>query len=286
LKKRGCSTEHPFLFYICNKYAGMNNYKALIIDDEHFAQQGLKKIIQHALPDFFISIDTANSVKEGVKKIKGNQPDIVFLDIQMPDEFGFKLFDYFDDISFDVIFTTAHSDYILQAVNQWGCLGYLMKPISILDLKVLLNRFVERQNQMNQTKESTSIKEEDEQELEMDKLKDIFKNEHGIIFIPSITEVLVLKIVDIIYCKADDSYCTIYTKEDTYMVTKTLKEVENLIDQTNFFRVNRSYLVNINFAKKFDKRNNVLILNCDPKGGESTLPVTSLGYKILSNVVS
>jgi len=101
----------------------MNHYKALIIDDEHFAQQGLKKIIQHALPDFFVSIDTANSVKEGVEKIKENQPDIVFLDIQMPEEFGFKLFDYFDDITFDVIFTTAHSDYILEAVNQWGCLG-------------------------------------------------------------------------------------------------------------------------------------------------------------------
>ena len=95
-----------------------------------------------------------------------------------------------------------------------------------------------------------------------------------------------LKIDEIIYCKADDSYCTIFTKEDSYMVTKTLKEVENLIGQTNFFRVNRSYLVNINFAKKFDKRNNTLVLNCVPKNGEVNLPVTSLGYKILSNVVS
>ena len=71
----------------------MKTYKALIIDDEHFAQQGLKKIIQHALPDFFMSIDTASSVKEGVEIIKQIKPDIVFLDIQMPDEFGFKLFD-------------------------------------------------------------------------------------------------------------------------------------------------------------------------------------------------
>lgn len=264
----------------------MNHYKALIIDDEHFAQQGLKKIIQHALPDFFVSIDTANSVKEGVEKIKDNQPDIVFLDIQMPEEFGFKLFDYFDDITFDVIFTTAHSDYILEAVNQWGCLGYLMKPISISDLKVLLNRFVERQNQKKTTKEVVNISDDFEDEVETDNLKDVFKNEHGIIFIPSITEVLVLKIEDIIYCKADDSYCTIFTEKEAYMVTKTLKEVENLIDQTNFFRVNRSYLVNINFAKKFDKRNNLLILNCHPKDGESNLPVTSLGYKILSNVVA
>ena len=96
----------------------MKNYKALIIDDEHFAQQGLKKIIQHALPNFFISIDTASSVKEGVDLINEINPDIVFLDIQMPNEFGFKLFDYFDEITFDVIFTTAHSYYIMQAVNQ------------------------------------------------------------------------------------------------------------------------------------------------------------------------
>ncbi|WP_314241277.1 LytTR family DNA-binding domain-containing protein [Empedobacter tilapiae] len=264
----------------------MNNYKALIIDDEHFAQQGLKKVIQHALPDFFVSIDTASSVKEGVEKIKENKPDIVFLDIQMPEEFGFKLFDYFNDISFDVIFTTAHSDYILQAVNQWGCLGYLMKPISISDLKILLQRFEERQNDINRSNKIEIIKEDSEEEVDTENLKEIFKNEHGIIFIPSITEVLVLKINEIIYCKADDSYCTIYTKDDTFMITKTLKEVENLINQTNFFRVNRSYLVNINFAKKIDKRNNQLILNCSPKGGEINLPVTSLGYKILSNVVS
>lgn len=275
-----------FFVYICIKYAKMDNYKALIIDDEHFSQQGLKKIIQHALPNFFKLIDTASSVKEGVEKIKENQPDIVFLDIQMPDEYGFKLFDYFDDITFDVIFTTAHSDYILQAVNQWGCLGYLMKPIAISDLKILLNRFVERQSQLNHNNEVVNVNDDFEEEVETENLKDTFKNEHGIIFIPSITEVLVLKIDDIIYCKADDSYCTIFTKDDAYMVTKTLKEVENLIDQTNFFRVNRSYLVNINFAKKFDKRNNVLILACKPKEGESNLPVTSLGYKIVSNVVS
>ena len=264
----------------------MKTYKALIIDDEHFAQQGLKKIIQHALPNFFISIDTASSVKEGVDLINEINPDIVFLDIQMPNEFGFKLFDYFDEITFDVIFTTAHSDYILQAVNQWGCLGYLMKPIAISELKTLLNRFEERQNSFKKTENSSPILDDIEDDLSDEDLKNIFKNEHGIIFIPSITEVLVIKIDEIIYCKADDSYCTIFTKDDAYMVTKTLKEVESLINQTNFFRVNRSYLVNINFAKKFDKRNNVLILNCEPKDGEISLPVTSLGYKILSNVIS
>ncbi len=263
----------------------MKHYKALIIDDEHFAQQGLKKIIQHAFPDFFMSIDTASSVKEGVQIIQEIKPDIVFLDIQMPDEFGFKLFEYFNEINFDVIFTTAHSDYVLQAVNQWGCLGYLMKPISISDLKVLLNRFIDRQKLIPITDDFSKFIEEIEEEPKID-LKNTFKKVHGIIFISSITEVLVLKIDEIIYCKADDNYCTIYTKDDVFMVTKTLKEVENLIDQTNFFRVNRSYLVNIYFAKKFDKRNNILMLNCQPKDGEVNLPVTTLGYKILSNVVS
>ena len=264
----------------------MKNYKALIIDDEHFAQQGLKKIIQHALPNFFISIDTASSVKEGVDLINEINPDIVFLDIQMPNEFGFKLFDYFDEITFDVIFTTAHSDYILQAVNQWGCLGYLMKPIAISDLKILMNRFVERQNIVPKSITEIEKIEEVEDEISNNDLKNQLKNEHGIIFIPSITEVLVLKIDEIIYCKADDSYCTIYTKDASFMVTKTLKEVEGLINKINFLRINRSYLVNINFANKFDKRKNILILNCHPYEGENTLPVTTLGYKILANVVS
>ena len=149
-----------------------------------------------------------------------------------------------------------------------------------------MNRFVERQNIVPKSIIEIEKIEEVEDEISNNDLKNQLKNEHGIIFIPSITEVLVLKIDEIIYCKADDSYCTIYTKDASFMVTKTLKEVEGLINKINFLRINRSYLVNINFANKFDKRKNILILNCHPHEGENTLPVTTLGYKILANVVS
>lgn len=264
----------------------MKSYKALIIDDEHYAQEGLKKIIERIFPGLFISIDLASSVRDGVDKIKNINPDIVFLDIYMPDEYGFKLFDYFDERSFEVIFTTAHSDYVLQAVNQWGCLGYLMKPIVIDELKTLVHRFESKQINPTNRKESSFIKEDLDEGLSNDNLKYCFKNDYGIILISTITEVFVIKIEEIVYCKADDSYCTIYTKDKAYVVTKTLKEVESLIDQTNFFRINRSYLLNINFAKRIDKRNNILELNFTPETGEKNLPVTTLGYKNLSNVVS
>lgn len=264
----------------------MRDYKVLIIDDEHFAKEGLKKIIERIFPNFFLSIDLASSVREGVEKIKIDNPDIVFLDVHMPDEYGFKLFDYFDEVSFEVIFTTAHSDYVLQAVNQWGCLGYLMKPIVIDELKTLIHRFENRRNNSLEIKDELVFKEDVEEGITNDNLKYCFKNDHGIILISTITEVFVIKIEEIVYCKADDSYCTIYTIEKAYVVTKTLKDVESLIDQANFFRINRSYLVNINFAKRIDKRNNILELDCVPETGEKNLPVTTLGYKNLSNVVS
>jgi len=264
----------------------MKSYKVLIIDDEYFAQEGLKKIIEHIFPDFFLSIDLAISVRDGVEKIKNNNPDLVFLDIHMPDEYGFKLFDFFDEISFEVIFTTAHSEYVLQAVNQWGCLGYLMKPIVIDELKTLIHRFENKRNNPLEINNQFLLKEDLDEGLTNANLKYSFKNEHGIILISTITEVFVIKIEEIVYCKADDSYCTIYTKDKAFVVTKTLKDVEFLINQSIFFRINRSYLVNINFAKRIDKRNNILELNCIPDSGEKNLPVTTLGYKNLSNVVS
>ncbi|WP_322969676.1 LytR/AlgR family response regulator transcription factor [Faecalibacter sp. LW9] len=116
-------------------------FKALIIVDEFPAQEGLNKLIHHSKLELFKEILVASSVNEGVELIREHQPELMFLDINMLNEYGVKLFDYFDKISFDVIFTTAHSDYIMDSINNWGCLGYLIKPISILELKNVLHRF-------------------------------------------------------------------------------------------------------------------------------------------------
>lgn len=264
----------------------MKQFKALIIDDEHFAQEGLKKLIQHRFSDNFHQIDAVESVKKGVEYILQESPDLIFLDIHMPDQYGFKLFDYFDQLKAEVIFTTAHSDYLLEAVNQWGCSGYLMKPIMLKDLDLVIGRFIKKTEQNNLGKELEAEVECETEDQFFKGLKTSLKKDKNIVFLPTLNEIIILNINDIIYCQADDSYCNVYTCEKTYTFSKSLKEIEKIIDSEHFFRVNRSYLVNISYAKKYDKRNNVLILSCSSVSEPIIVPVTQLGAKLMMNVSS
>ena len=261
-------------------------YKAIIIDDEFFAQEGLKKLIELAVPHFFSSINVASSLNEGVELIRTIQPDIVFLDIHMPNEYGFKIFDYFDHINFEVVFTTAHSNYVMEAVNQWGCLGYLMKPISISDLKLVLSRFEEKKRIVTQETNRDSLDDLDEIP-DSNHLKRVLNQQNGILLFSSVNEINFIKIDEILYCKASDNYCDIVTVNKSYTISKPLKEIEKAIDRELFVRTHRSYLVNLSFVNRLDRRNNVLILKKNSLDEEDILvPVTASGLKILTNVVS
>lgn len=261
-------------------------YKAIIIDDEFFAQEGLKKLIDLAVPNFFSTINVASSLNEGIELIRDIKPDIVFLDINMPNEFGFKIYDYFDVIDFEIIFTTAHANYVMDAVNQWGCLGYLMKPVSISDLKTVLNRFSEKKKNQFISDNHTEV-EITEEHPEIINLKNTLNKENGILLFSSVNEINFIKIDEIIYCKAADNYCDIITKYRSYTISKPLKEIEKSINNNAFIRTHRSYLVNLNFAMRLDRKNNILVLrkNCN-EDEDIIIPLTASGLKILTNVVS
>lgn len=279
-----------FFVYICLTFIQIiTMYKALIIDDEYYAQEGLKKLIAHTAPNLFSNIYVAESVNQGVELIGEFKPDLVFLDIHMPNEYGFKLFDYFDDINFEVIFTTAHSNYVLEAVNQWGCLGYLMKPISISDLEFVLNRFKQVYSQkknslLNGIEEAINSDEIDD----TNNIKTSLNQENGILLFSSVNELSFIKIDDIIYCKAADNYCEIYTSTKSFTISKPLKEIEKSICRNSFIRVHRSFLVNLEYAVRLDKRNNTLIVQNSNSDNEIEIliPVTASGLKILMNAVS
>jgi len=258
-------------------------YKALIIDDEFHAQEGLKKLIEITFPTLFDHIYVADSVNEGVNVIRKHHPDLIFLDINMPNEYGFKLFDYFDTINFEVIFTTAHSNYVMDAVNQWGCLGYLMKPVSISDLKLVLNRFKEVSKSKNTTLEISNFSDEVEDHPE---IKTTLNQENGILLFSAVNEINFIKINEIIYCKAADNYCEIYLQRKTITISKPLKEIERAINRNFFVRVHRSYLVNMDFVERLDRKNNTLIVCNNFNSEEILIPVTASGIKILTNAIS
>ena len=260
---------------------------ALIIDDEFHAQEGLKRLIQLTFPSLLDQIFLADSVDQGVEIIRQNKPDLIFLDIHLQNEYGFKLFDYFDEIDFEVVFTTAHSNYVMEAVNQWGCLGYLMKPVSISDLKFVIARFKDVFQAKQTDKETVSDLILNDEVDENKEIKATLNQENGILLFSSVNEINFIKVKEIIYCKADDNYCEINTIKKTYTISRPLKEVEKAINRNSFVRVHRSYLVNMEFAERLDKKSNTLFL-CKTKdcNEEVLIPVTASGIKILMNAIS
>lgn len=261
-------------------------YTAIIIDDEYLAQEVLKKLIQRFFPGKFEGIYCANSVNEGVELIRKHNPDLVFLDIHMPNEYGFQLFDYFDEIKFEVVFSTAHSNYVMEAVNKWGCLGYLMKPVSINDLKIVIDRFETRFAVKSQTETKVNDVVTVESNSQPNVVKSALNEDHGILLFSTSNEIIFIKIADIIYCKADDNYCEIYTINKMYTISKPLKEIEKSINKTSFVRIHRSYLVNLDYSKRLDKKNNILILSSPHNEEEILIPATASGLKILMNAIS
>ena len=124
----------------------------IIIDDEKNAREALSKIIERYLNTKIKILYAADSVKEGVFAINKYNPDIVFLDIEMPEENGFKLFDYFDIYNFEVIFTTAYKQYAIDAI-KFAALDYLLKPINYIDLRDVLTRLEKKQNSSSNTEQ-------------------------------------------------------------------------------------------------------------------------------------
>ncbi|AJH15962.1 LytR/AlgR family response regulator transcription factor [Myroides profundi] len=208
----------------------MNELVVLVVDDEPKVAEVLKTIIEKKVVYHErIVVHTAHSVQEAVKEVNAILPDIVFLDIHMPEEDGFELFNYVDQSTFEVVFTTAYDQYAIEAINKYDCLKYILKPIGIQDVQNVFDKYKELEGYHYFYK--------------------IIKNNQ---------KRYIVRVEDIVYCKAADNYCEIYLKDQKYLVSKTLKNVEDKIKHKNFKRVNRSYLVNVDHIDYIDKDTNVI----------------------------
>ena len=213
----------------------------IIIDDERKARESFKKIIQRYFDDKLEVMALCESVKDGVVAINKYNPNIVFLDIQMPDENGFKLFDYFDKLNFEVIFTTAYNQYALDAI-KYSALDYLLKPINYIDLNDAIKRY-ENHEFLKSKQERIDIL--------------ISNMNMGIsikskVAIPTLAGYQMEKINNIIYCEADRNYTKIHLINEKYvLVSKTLGYVEDLLPEEVFFRIHKTYLLNLNYVDKY-----------------------------------
>ena len=188
--------------------------KTLIIDDEHNASEFLEKMLKRYFPNRFHICKTCDSVDEAVKQIEECQPELVFLDIQMPQKNGFELFKEIRDINFEVIFTTAHSEYAIEAIKR-SALDYLLKPINYIDLIGAINRF-DLKNKKGKQEKQLDLLLENLESGETAHKKIAISTETGIEF---------LKFNTIIYLEAQSNYTKFYlTNNSTLTTSKTLKK--------------------------------------------------------------
>lgn len=214
--------------------------KAVIIDDEEKSRENLKILIEEFCSNVQV-MALAKSVSEGIEAIESNKPDLIFLDIQMQKETGFDLLSTIRKIDFEIIFTTAHSEYAIDAI-KFAAIDYLLKPIDINDLKQAIKR-VEKKLTTTNFKEQFDILLQNFRADNSDSFKLAIPSTDGLIFI---------SIKEIIYCEALSNYTKIHMKDGKFhLISKTLKEYESLLANYHFFRIHHAYLINTKEIKKY-----------------------------------
>lgn len=234
--------------------------KTIIVDDEYNAREFLEQLLLRYFPDKFLVLAKCESADDALIAIENFNPELVFLDIQMPNKNGFELIKSLKTINFEVIFTTAHSEFGIDVVKA-SALDYLLKPISYLDLLEAIKKYVSKQYKASQLDRLTLLIENiDFGSSEYHKIA--FQTETGFEFV---------KVNSILYCEAESNYTkVVFLEGKKITLTKTLKLVEELLPINIFKRIHRSYLVNINYVNRFNKTNDYYV---ELTNGES-LPVS------------
>ena len=211
---------------------------SIIVEDEETSREILRNYLKKYCPNVNI-LGEASNVEEALVLIRNNDLDLVFLDVEMPYGNAFDLLDKVGDVDFETVFVTAYNNYAVEALNAHASY-YLMKPISIDELIKAIDYV-------------TEIKTKEEA-LQDQVLVPKTNAVSGKITIPQQDGFEIINTADILYCKADDNYTEIYLNTNKKkVVSKTLKYFEDALNDTNFARVHKSYLVNVNEIVKYVK---------------------------------
>lgn len=245
--------------------------RVAIVDDEVHCVEGLILHLKNKFPEAEIVFKTTKP-EEALSSMMNAKPELLFLDVEMPGMNGFELLDQLPKDSFDVIFTTAYSQYAAQAFKA-KAVNYLLKPIDEVELQTVVQDW----------KEEREIKEGVTSE-KMDELIDYLKRE-GIlknkIAVPVSEGFEFLETGDILYCQSQNNYTLLFTVNNRKLVlSKTLKDFEKLLEKYFFIRVHKSYLINPNYMKKYYRNDGGYLVMQDGK----TVPVSKNKKELITNL--
>lgn len=216
--------------------------KTLIIEDEQKSLDMLAGIIQKNCPELLV-VGLAKNVKEGVELIESLRPELVFLDISMPDGSGFDLLEQVAGHKFELIFATASDQHAIRAIKYSAC-DYLLKPIDIEELKLAVEKVM---------KKKQAIPNMENLQFLIQHLKRSDENFQKIT-LPTGNAYEIVNIKDIVRCEADGSYTTFYLGDKRkLMISAGLKHYEELLPEGEFIRVHHHHLINMNHVIRFLK---------------------------------
>ncbi len=229
--------------------------RTLIIDDEPDAVNALKIIIEEFVPELTIVGSFSDPIKalEGIPQIN---PELIFLDINMPGLNGFELLESLPHRNFKTIFVTAYDEYAIKAF-KYSAVDYILKPIDIDELILAINRAIAVKS---------PISDESDEGKYSKLLHSVNNNRPDKLVISTYEGIYYIDPSNVIYIQADGGYSKIIFKDnDPLFVAKSLKEFEELLKTNNFFRNHHSFLINLNFVRKYTRVDggNIEMINGD-----------------------
>ncbi|HEX2684184.1 MAG TPA: LytTR family DNA-binding domain-containing protein [Ferruginibacter sp.] len=213
----------------------------IIIDDETKNIKLLQNMLEMHCPGVNV-LATDTEARNGLMLIGELQPQLVFLDVEMPHINGFDLLKKLEPVSFETIFVTAYSHYAVEAFEH-NATGYITKPIKSEKLIAAVNTAVKRIEEKSINKNLFSLLEQNTKQAAPDKIP--LSTSNGLVFV---------KLADILYCESSGNYTNFYLSNDKkIMVSRQLGEYEKLLPETNFTRIHDKYIINLSFIKEYIK---------------------------------
>jgi two-component system LytT family response regulator len=245
--------------------------KAVIIDDENRTRELIAKMINSFGLDI-LAIPAGENVQSGIQAIEELKPDIVFLDIQMPDGTGFDVLKSVKDKNFEVIFITAHEEFAIKAI-KFSALDYLLKPIDPEELKAAVEKAIKAVDDKKDESQFEALQ------------NNITPNQKKRLVLKTQESVYVVELHEIIRCEADRNYTSFFLSSGKkILVSKTLKDYETLLSSHNFLRVQQSHLVNLDYVDRYDKGNGGSVVMKDGSEVPLSPAKREVFFKIIENL--
>ena len=233
-------------------------YHTIIIDDDQLARRGLRGILEQNFDEIQI-LGEADTVASGLLLIAEVDPDLVFLDIEMPDGTGFRLLEQLSEVNFKVVFTTSYSDYAITAF-KYSAFDYIVKPVLIENVRSTISRI----NEIPVL-------------LEKQRIEVLRKNltrgndEDATIALPEINGFTIVKVKDIVRCEGERNYSRIFFNDGkSVLISRTLLEFDNMLVSHGFFRIHRSHLISLRNVNRYLKTDGGVVEMID----KTQLPVS------------